>query len=152
MGDMGIALHNPHSEHMGRKERTDIEVLVVVDMYRELSGEAVSQTFDEMMAEVKENPNLQGHFGTVARTTWNRKDNEFPQWAREVLEKAGFEFQSFNLYYCRKVKSAAAGRKLMEWWTDEITPWAQAKKLPMVNRMMIQTMDATEDLANMESY
>lgn len=148
--DIFDALRNPHAEHM--RVRGTPGATVFVQFTRALGRDVIDLTFDEAMREIHQNPTLQGHFGKVENTTWGRKDNDYPEWARLILEKNGFRWDSFNLCYRRKVRDTWAGEELMTWWVEQIVPWAIKRQLPLAEASQIQTTDETEELAGMETY
>ena len=94
---------------------------VTITLNRIASNEQRQTELDQMAHQLKTEVAQQGQPAKLVVEGVNPYDNQFPEWLQKELEKNGFEFDDYNLYYHREFDKMSEAKKFVAFWNTEFT-------------------------------
>lgn len=91
--------------------------IVQIMLHRELSPEEGQRILENMSQELTGRAAMFTHaFGLLHLPGQTRRENPFPQWFREVIEKSSFHYNDVNLVYQREFEREHRAIEFMDWF------------------------------------
>ena len=129
-------------------------MLVQVMMHRELSPEEGQRILGNMSQELVGRAAMFTHaFGVLHLEGQTRRENPFPQWFRDAIEKSEFHYSDVNLVYQREFEKEHLAVMFMKWFDRVLRPYCvRVGGAEFAQRVHIRVMDEHEWTSDSESF